>query len=488
MLRDGPSVMRSAGRIANRALYGVALAISRAAGLLTLPVYARVLGADDFGRYELLTSLLALLFSVLFVGMDFAMAVRYYDASPEARRADAASAFFVTGTLSGACALVIALGAPWLAQLLLHQSSEAPAVIALAVALPFNVLASMQILVLRLQFRPAAFFVTSVPSVAIGSVGGVLLVLVAHLGLAGAMIGQAITYAMMTIIGAAMTQPTFRRADFSPRNTGAMVRLGLPLVPAGVAMWVFALSDRLFVSGMVGFAQLGLYAAAARISSVLALLQAGFQLAWGPLALKWGSEAKRDIRYRHSLLAVAKFGGASVVLVSLLAGPLIKVLAGDAYADAHRVVWLLGGSVLFNALFYIVTIGLNLSQRSGRLASATAFAAVANTALNLVLIPQLGYLGAGVATFVAYLVACVSGFILSQRTLPLDLGFSRGIAWAALAVIAAGAGTYLVPWAAATLAVPVCAILLTSGARDSLALFRGGAGESGLVVPGPGAS
>ena len=465
-------VLRSAARLANMALYGAALAVSRAAGLLTLPVYARVLGADDFGRYELLTSLLALLFSVSFMGMDFAMAVRYYEASHSARRADAASAFLVTATLSISAAIVIALGAPWLAGALLHEPSQTLPVVALAIALPFNVIASVQILILRLQFRAGGFFVTSVPSVAVGSATGVLLVLVGHLGLAGAMIGQSVTYALMVLIGALLIQPAFRVTDLSRSNTKGMVRLGLPWVPAGVAIWVFALSDRLFVSGLVGFAQLGLYAAAARISSVLALLQTGFQLAWGPLALQWGTAVDRETRYRRSLLAVAKFGGASVVVVSLLSGPLIELLAGHAYADGHKVVWLLGSSVLFNALFYIATIGLNLAQRSGRLATATALAAVANTVLNVVLIPVFGYVGAGIATLAAYFVALVTGYFLSQRVLPLSIGFAAGIAWAALAVAAAAASTYLTPPLGIGFAGAVAAWLTASGLREASKLWR----------------
>ena len=482
------NVRRTAARgihLGNRALYWVALVVSRAAGLLTLPVYARVLGAGDFGRYELLTSLLALLFSLLFVGMDFAMAVRYYQAPESKRRADLASALAVTGSLSVTAAIVIALASPALSTALLQQRDAAPAVMALAVALPCNVIASVQILVLRLEFRPGAFFLVTVPGVAFGSAVGVALVLLADAGLPGAMMGQAISYASMTVIGAALTRGRASLTDLTWRNTLAMVHLGLPLVPAGIAIWVFALSDRLLVSALVGFGQLGLYASAARIASLLSLVQGGFQLAWGPLALQWASATDRDARYRHSLHVVAKLGGASVVMVSLLSGPLITILAGPSYAEAQRAVWLLAGSVLLNALFYIVTIGLNLSQRSGRLATATALAAVANTALNLVLIPPLGYLGAAIATLAGYAISVGAGHLFSQRALPLRIGFAGGATWATAAIAAAAVVASAPVWLSLAVGIPAAGALAAGGLREAISLWRVSVEADPPAPPGP---
>ena len=118
------------------------------------------------------------------------------------------------------------------------------------------------------------------------------------------------------------------------RTALRLVRLGAPLVPASAASWVFALADRFFVAAFLGFSQLGLYASAARLATILALVQFGFHAAWGPVALRWGTIGDRDRRYAASLRLVAIAGGAAVAIVSWLARPLLWLLAGPAYVGA----------------------------------------------------------------------------------------------------------------------------------------------------------
>jgi len=209
-----------------------------------------------------------------------------------------------------------------------------------------------------------------------------------------------------------------------------LVRLGGPLVPAGASSWIFALSDRFFVAAFLNFNQLGLYAAAARLATILALAQFGFHAAWGPIALRWGTIADRDRRYAASLRPRCHHRGAAVALISWLAQPLLWLLAGPAYVAAYDVVWLLAASVLFSAMFFVVQIGANLAQRGGHIARAMIIAAIVNTIANIALIPALGYLGAGVATLMTYALAYFIMYAMSQSVTPISMEFGRATLWA----------------------------------------------------------
>jgi O-antigen/teichoic acid export membrane protein len=81
-------------------------------------------------------------------------------------------------------------------------------------------------------------------------------------------------------------------------------------------------------------------------------------------------------------------------------------------------------------MFIVVQIGANLAQRGSRIASAMIIAAVVNTLANLTLIPALGYLGAGIATFATYLVAYVTMYKMSQTVTPIAMRFGRATGWA----------------------------------------------------------
>jgi O-antigen/teichoic acid export membrane protein len=246
-----------------------------------------------------------------------------------------------------------------------------------------------------------------------------------------------------------------------------LLRLGLPLVPAGAASWVFALSGRLFVLAFAGVGQVGLYAAAARVSTILSLVQGGFNLAWTPIALKWGSRPDRELFYRATVVSVAAIGGAGAIAMSLGASLALVILAGPDYASSSPIMWMLAGGVVYYALFYVVTIGLSLAHSSGRLAWATIIAAAANTVLNILLVPVMGYKGAAVATLAAYALACVAGYVLAERAMPLRIGFGRGMAWLGLGVAAAAVPALVAGPAPVVLACVVAGLLLWVGVREA---------------------
>lgn len=406
------------------------MVLPRLTGLVTLPVYTRLLGPEDFGRYELLTSITALLYAICLLGLDFAMSVRFYAHDEAERRRDAASALAAASGASLAAAGVLAGLAGVLGPLVLQSSSGGLPFAIVIAAVPFNVLGGVLATYLRLRFQGRAFFRAMLGGAVGGTSSGLVLVVAAHWGLLGAAVGLAAVHLITFLLLAVGVRGLLDPMSADRRTALWLVRLGGPLVPAGAASWIFALADRFFVAAFLHFSQLGLYAAAARLATILALLQFGFHAAWGPIALRWGTIADRDYRYAASLRLVAIAGGAAVAIISWLAPPLLWLLAGPAYIAAYDVVWLLAASVLFSAMFFIVQIGANLAQRGGRIARTMIIAAVVNTVANIALIPALGYLGAGIATLMTYVVAYAIMYAMSQSVTPIRMEFGRATAWA----------------------------------------------------------
>jgi O-antigen/teichoic acid export membrane protein len=442
--------------------FGLAVVLPRATGLLTLPIYTRLLGPADFGRYELLTSVGALLFAACVLGLDFAISVRFYGLDEIGRRRDAASAVAAAAAASIITACVLAGLAGVLGPLVLQSPGGTLPFAFTIVAVPFNVIGGVLAMYLRLRFMGRAFLRAMLGGAFGGTAIGLFLVIVAGWGLIGAALGLAsvhvITFSLLSFGVRGQLDPT--SADRS--TAWLLIRLGAPLVPAGTAMWVFAVADRFFVAAYLGFGQLGLYAAAARLATVLLLLQFGFLAAWGPIALRWGTLADRDRRYAASLRLVAIVGGAVIVVVSWLAQPLLWLLAGPNYVAAYDVVWLLAASVLFSAMFFVAQIGANLAQRGSRVALATVIAAVVNTVANIILIPTIGYVGAGIATLLAYAVAYVVMYAMSQTVTPIRMQFMRATSWAAGWTLVAGLSVAVPVDARPLGAVVVCAAAIVT--------------------------
>jgi len=420
-------------------LLAAAVIVPRATGFLTLPIYSRMLGPEDFGRYELLISIVALGYAICSLGLDFAVAVRYYGHTEEARRRDVVGALVAAAGSSLVVGGALVAGSGLLGPAMLQSSGGWLPFAVAALAVPFNVLGGILAVNLRLRSRGPEFFRAMLVGAAGGTIIGLVLVVFAGLGLVGAVIGFTMVH-LLTFGLLALGSPEAFQLRRAERGTiASLLRLGAPLVPAGAASWIFALADRFFVAAFLGLTQLGLYAAAARLAAVLSLLTFGFHAAWGPMALRWGLLPDRDLRYAASLRVVAIVGGAVAAITSWLAGPLLWLLAGPDYVSATPVVWLLACAVLFSAMFFVVQIGANLAQRGRLVALAVITAAVVNTVANIVLIPMLGYIGAGVATLATYALAYALMYALSERATKLRIGFGPATAWAFAWTAVAGA-------------------------------------------------
>ena len=135
----------------------------------------------------------------------------------------------------------------------------------------------------RVEERPVQFAIASVANVVITIGATIALVVGAHKGAVGAVVGNFVgTLAVyVVLLGYRRFQLGFQ---FDRRLLRAMNRFGLPLVPAALALWVINLIDRLFINAYKGQAEVGIYSLAVRISSLIIFLMTAFQLAWPAFA------------------------------------------------------------------------------------------------------------------------------------------------------------------------------------------------------------
>jgi PST family polysaccharide transporter len=173
---------------------------------------------------------------------------------------------------------------------------------------------------------------------------------------------------------------------------------------------------------MSGNEEAGIYSAAARLSEMWYFGPVAVTAATSPrLAALYGrGELERYLAATQRLLtALVTVAFAILVLTAFLAGPLVGLLYGDAYAGTVSVlrVHALSGPFVFAGL------GANQAFVDRRLTRAafvrSVTGAVLNVALNLALIPAYGALGASIATLAAYALSGVVLNALRPATRPI---------------------------------------------------------------------
>ena len=187
--------------------------------------------------------------------------------------------------------------------------------------------------------------------------------------------------------------------SISKQTIVTMLKFCLPLVPTTIFWWITGVSDRYMVDMMCSPEMNGLYTAAYKIPNLLIYAISIFDSAW-----KLSVSAEEDpeacaafySRVWQAYTTLAFLGGGCLILGSrLLAGLLF---AGD-FVEAWVYIPTLTFATVFTALCtFLGSVYFASKKTMGSMLTALA-GAVLNIALNLLLIPPFGAMGASVATF-----------------------------------------------------------------------------------------
>ena len=214
--------------------------------------------------------------------------------------------------------------------------------------------------------------------------------------------------------------------------------------PISVAFFVEFMmnsTDRMMVQFLLGAHELGIYAVAYSIAerAVTAVFMArggaSYPLLLGPVAGGAPAAPTRQARQNVEILAaiaIPAWGGFTVA-----SGHIATVLAGPAYAGrVGELLPLLGVAVFaYSIRIHYFSHAQHLTNKTWTLLVASGPAVLINIAINAVLLPSIGLMGAVWARLVAYLAALSISLWLCQRQLPLPIP-GWGVVKASLATLA----------------------------------------------------
>jgi len=286
----------------------------------------------------------------------------------------------------------------------------------------------------RVEERSVAFVSASLTNILV-TVGATLLLVVAlDKGPVGVIVGNftgtLLVYAIL--VGYRREQLGLQ---FDRRLLREMNRFGLPLVPTALFLWITNFSDRLFLVHLADTTEVGLYSVGVRIASALVLLLTAFRLAWPAFAYSIDDDAAARRTYAYVLTYLVLVTTWVATGLALLSPWIVEWIAAPDFEESSRVVGPLAFSTVAFAGYLVVAIGVGRARRTQFNWVVTGAAAVVNIALNLVLIPPYGMMGAAIATIAAYTTMFLGMAWWSQQIYPVAYQWRR-VATAAAAGVA----------------------------------------------------
>jgi O-antigen/teichoic acid export membrane protein len=430
------------------AAYTAASIVSKVIAVALLPLYTRYLTLADYGAAEVLFAAVVTASIVVRLGLIEAI-LRFYYQADENPREVVRSSFAGLFWLSTLGALVLLPFAGPLSEVLLPEAEalggSAPELVRIAIAgLWVLTMWEFMLTLFRLEERVRAFFVTTILNVLAAIALTVVLVVGLDEGARGLLLGSYATGAAFVL---ALIALQWRRLSlrFDRGLLRRLFRFGLPTMPAEASLYLLNFVDRLIIVRSLGLAEAGLYSLAVKFAQGVNVLVRGFQLAWPPLAYSIRDD---DEARRAYAIIVTLFAAACAWVVAgmwLFSRWIVRALAAPRFFDSYEAIGLVSTAVTLYALYLVLVVILGRTGRTEFNFPAAIGALVANVVLNLLLVPPLGIVGAGLALVASYLVVLGLMYGFTQKLFPVRYEWGRLLRVTLTVAVLVAVGELLVP-------------------------------------------
>lgn len=384
--------------MSNAAILAVGTFTSKVLVFLLMPLYTALLSAEEFGIADIVTQTANLIIPLAAVGICDGLFRFALDAGGDRRNE---SRVFTSALLVILLGSAVTLG---VVQVLRAFDSLQSYVLVVGAYVICANLHSAAANFVRALGKTTLFAAQGILNTVLTIVFNVLFLIAFDMGAMGYVLSVVLADLCVTValFCAAKLHRYISIRNIDRECIGKMLKFSIPYIPTTMMWLITSVSDRYIVSAYSGVAENGLYAAAYKLPTLLTLICAVFIEAWQFSLVKDATDEERSgffsVVFKNYMGVI--FMGASAIIAG--AKVLTRLLLADSYYESWRFVPILVIATTFSALVSFLGTVYFLEKKSVMSMLTAMAGAVVNVALNFVLIPTHGALGAAVATAISY--------------------------------------------------------------------------------------
>ncbi|MGA9116416.1 MAG: lipopolysaccharide biosynthesis protein [Bacteroidota bacterium] len=422
------------------AVYGVSTILGRFLSFLLTPFYANVLPPAELGTVATVYAYVAFLTVLYAHGMESAFF--RYTASGE-KRETFTTAFVSVSVVSVLFTLLLVWQAGPLAELASVPAEYGSVGLLAAGILGLDALAVIPLAALRMERKAKRFAAIRLSTVAVNVGLNVYFLLSLGLGIEGIFLSNLLSsgFCLGLLVPVILKR---LRPGWSGPLLGALLRFGLPGVPAGLASMTVQVINRPILEALTDRATVGIYQANYRLGIVMMLVVTTFDFAWRPFFMTAAEEPDAQPLFARILTYFVLFMTVVFLVFGFFVDDLVRVpilqgrsLLPEAYRSGLPIVPVILLAYLLLGASNTVAAGIYIRKRTGYLPAAAFTGAAVNIAGNYLLIPRFGMMGAAAATLLSYLSIGAVHLAIAQRIYPVPyewgrlakIGLAGGLVW-----------------------------------------------------------
>ena len=380
-----------------------------------MPLYTAILSKEQYGTADLITNAANLLIPFCCIGITHGV-FRFAADSEENHKTILSSGVSVL-LISSAVFLLLS---PFISFIPSFEN-HAWLIAFYVVSSNFHTLVKEYI---RARGRMKLYAVQSILGTALTIAFNLLFLIPMKLGVTGYVLSVAVADALGTVflIVYAKIYKDFSFKLVSKIKVKEMLKYSLPMMPTTVIWWITNVSDRFMVSYMCGLGENGLYSAAYKIPTVIALVAGVFNEAWQLSAISESKDREEVSNFFAEIFeryqAILFLGCSFLIPFTPLA---TRILLDDSYFTAWTFMPVLLIATVFSSLVTFIGTIYTVKKRTTMSLVTAAVGAGLNVILNLLLIPKMGAQGAAIATAFSYFAVFALRAIHSKSFMPFNL-------------------------------------------------------------------
>ncbi|KUK74344.1 MAG: Polysaccharide biosynthesis protein [Methanobacterium sp. 42_16] len=207
-------------------------------------------------------------------------------------------------------------------------------------------------------------------------------------------------------------------------NLKKYLKFSIPQIPTGALLWILDASDRYFITNILNLTQTGIYSASYTLGTTISAFYIPISFVVFPVISKfWENgnikDVKRYLEYSTKLFLTLAIP--SVVGLYIISKPLLILLSSaDFVSGGGLLTLLIAVGTIFLGLYQINLYVICLVEKTHTMPLIVFLGAIINIILNIVLIPQMGIMGAAIATICAYALLALIVLVWAKK----EIGYS----------------------------------------------------------------
>ncbi|WP_180958520.1 lipopolysaccharide biosynthesis protein [Planococcus sp. Urea-3u-39] len=207
---------------------------------------------------------------------------------------------------------------------------------------------------------------------------------------------------------------------FSWRYWKYGLSLSIPLILHNLSNIANAQFDRIAINKYIGDAETGIYSFAYNIGMIVSVLMISLNEAWVP----WMYEKLNNNQFSILLERAKIYRNIFSLLFTLIlfiSPELIKIMASEEYwAGLYIIPWIF--MAYYFQFMYIFEVNVEFFyKKTGLISLGTISSALINIILNIIFVPQYGFIAAAITTVISFFLLFLFHYIITNKIIKVNV-------------------------------------------------------------------